>query len=408
MAAEGAAWQRSAAGMESLRDDWVLWGLLAVVAACLVVALVLLALWNPLFGVLLLACYLPVVGGVIVAGRHRAERRDMVVRMLAVAVEQGMPLSQAFLAMSEQERGRPRVRLAAIARLLEAGAPLPEALALVPGALPVDVATLVGAAWKTGQLARALGESPPAATELKQMRTAVAIRVGYLLTVALAGQVIVGFIMYFVMPKMEAIHMGFGLRLPAVTIALIGASHWLVRFGWPFALLLAIADVPVPIIVPLCIGGWVEGRSLGLDRFFPSRHLAPVLRALAWMVESGQPLPSGIAALFRYHPSGWVRGRLLQVLHEVGAGDDPWDSLRRAGLLRRSDVAVIQSAARVGNLAWAVRETADSAERRAIRRLHAWLHALTVFCLLGAGAVVLLVATSIFVPLVSLLKHITP
>lgn len=392
-------------GLDALRGDRVLWGLAGAVAACLVLALALMAVWDPAFGGVLLAAYLPMVAAVVLTGRSRAEQRDRVVRTLAIAVGQGLPLPASFVAAAETLRGRSRGRLLAVARLLEAGAPLPEALELVPGALPRDVSALLGVAWRAGRLAQALRETSDSEAVAQPIRAEAAARVGYLLVVFLGGLVVSSFIMYFIMPKFEAIFFDFGLSLPRVTTSAIHVSHWVFQFGWPIFLLLAVASVPVPVVVPLAIGGWIEVSLPGADRLFPARHTAPVLRALAWVVESGQPLSSGVAGLVRHYPSGWVRGRLQRVLSDLNDGADAWESLRERGLIRPADAAVLESARRVGNLPWALRETAEGAERRSVLRLQAWLWGLSTVALLLLGTLVLFMAVTIFAPLVTLIRR---
>jgi len=84
----------------------------------------------------------------------------------------------------------------------------------------------------------------------------------------------------------------------------------------------------------------------------------------------------GLYAIFRPGVSFCLR----KVLREVEAGADPLVRLAARGLLGRADLAVLQAAQRLGNLAWALREMADSNRRRLVQRLE-WPR----FFLCGAG-----------------------
>ena len=74
------------------------------------------------------------------------------------------------------------------------------------------------------------------------------------------------------------------------------------------------------------------------------------------------------------------------------------------GLLRPVDAAVLASAQRVGNLAWALRETAAGGERRTGYWLQFCLQLLYPLLVLCVGGLVLSVAVAFFVPLVAIIE----
>ena len=82
------------------------------------------------------------------------------------------------------------------------------------------------------------------------------------------------------------------------------------------------------------------------------------------------------------------------------------ESLYRHGLIRKSDLAVLQSAERAGNLSWALRELADSNRRRLAYRLNAALQLLFPPAVLCFGAAVLFIVVAMFLPLIDILGSI--
>ena len=114
-----------------------------------------------------------------------------------------------------------------------------------------------------------------------------------------------------------------------------------------------------------------------------------------------------LGTLAEYHPSGWVRERVGRVLQDVRKGADCWKSLRDHGLIRPADAAVLEAASRVGNLPWALRETAESGERRLGYRLQLWLQLLFPAVVLAMGGLVCVLVTAFFLPLVTLIEALT-
>ena len=143
-----------------------------------------------------------------------------------------------------------------------------------------------------------------------------------------------------------------------------------------------------------------------LDKLFRRRHANLVLRGLALAV-SGQPdrsaRSSGRAGVSTY-PSSWVRGRLALVHRDVTGGENWLYSLYGRGMIRPADAAVLASAERVGNLEWALRETAAAGERRLGYRLYYWLQVLYPILLLAMGVVVFTLAVSVLPALISIIE----
>jgi type II secretory pathway component PulF len=135
-------------------------------------------------------------------------------------------------------------------------------------------------------------------------------------------------------------------------------------------------------------------------------HTARILDALATLASHGRPLADGIATLARTYPRRLIRRRLNRVLADVEGGVDWCDSMARRGLIGRADRAVLQAAARVGNLPWAMTEMADSNRRRLAYRCHIWLHFAFTLVILAMGMGVLLFCVSYFLPLVILIRDL--
>lgn len=92
---------------------------------------------------------------------------------------------------------------------------------------------------------------------------------------------------------------------------------------------------------------------------------------------------------------------------DVESGDDVWALLHLGGFINHRDLAVIQTAERVGNLPWAIRAVANLRDRRLQHRLDVVMQFLRPALVLLLGAVVGFICIATFSPLTKLLDDLS-
>ncbi len=377
-----------------------------VIAALIFAALcaLLLAILVPLLGAIMIVLVFITTAVITMVARNRETRRESTLWALAIAVKQGMPIAQAFQGLAEDAPERYAVKLRRVGNLLNTGAPLPDALTLTPATLPRSAEPIIRAGWETGRVSEALDRASTLVMAQQPQRGAIISRFTYLSFVLIVMQLIVFFLLYFIMPKYEAIFRDFGQPLPRITQVIIGFSHFAVVQSGPIFMLTIVAEILCLLAGPLILTlRWRQGLPV-VDRFLARKHGMTILRVLAWDVDAGQPLSRGIASLSRHYPSSWVRDRLELVLQDLGTGEDCWRSLENRSLLRAVDRTLLDSAKRVGNLSWALRELADSGERRFDYYSRIWLQSFSMLAVLCLGLLALIIALTYFSPLVAMLN----
>jgi type II secretory pathway component PulF len=131
-----------------------------------------------------------------------------------------------------------------------------------------------------------------------------------------------------------------------------------------------------------------------------------MLRSLSLVVETGKPIEVGLSALASHYPTWWVRRKLIKADEAVRHGE-PWiDALWHQGLIRTRDAEVLVSASEVGNLPWAMRELAETGERRLAFRFQAFVQTLFPLVVVGIGLLVFFLAIAFFAPLVELIRRL--
>lgn len=339
--------------------------------------------------------------------RYLSLERRSLLAVLTTAAAKGVPLEQAARAFADERLGSLGARAArGLAQYLEAGVPLPEALRLAGIRLPTDALVAVGMGSQTGSLPEALDQIARGSSDLDTTLRSILEKCVYLCTVAVILLGILVFLMLKIVPVFHKMFVEFGLRLPAATELLIYLTALAVRYWFiPFPIYLALMFL---LGIGLLYYVGLLPRDLPVvNRMALRSDGALVMRVLAWGVGKKFPLETVIDLLAQVYPRSGVRTRLQAAAHRCQSGTHWCDSLRKVNLLRPVDEAVLKSAERAGNLAWALEEMADSTLRRLILRLRFALGVGFPALLLLFGSVVGFFVIGLFLPLVALIQGLT-
>jgi type II secretory pathway component PulF len=344
--------------------------------------------------------------------RANSTRQTTLLWTLAVAVEKQFPLVPFLEALADEGGGRWRMKVRGLAELIAAGVSIPDALEAVPRLLPGDTVALIRVGAQTGNLSGALREAAGLArrrSENNGMRFQGTLL--YLCGLLFILAVISSFIMIWIIPKFKAIFQGFETRLPPLTEAVIqacdlGAAYWYLAVAFPLAIA-AMWLVPSAVAEAM---GWAPawGRPGRLSYYYFPRFKTPhILRCLSIAVDAGRPLSDALAALAARHADKLLRLRATVLADEIGRGNDCWQSLYRARMLRPGEAAMLEAAERVGNLAWALRGMADGIERRAEYRYQVAMEFVHPALILVIGSVIGIFCVSMFLPVIVLVRQLS-
>jgi type II secretory pathway component PulF len=283
----------------------------------------------------------------------------------------------------------------------------------------------------------------------------------YLSAIIFVMMVTISFIMLKIVPVFQKMFEEFGLKLPALTILMVGVAKQATFVSVVVATTISALTIPValylifflmhvagrlwpidpnqslfPYVVrqtvramlalsvfllllvfwppifflgsfALILAGWFPRDLPLIWRIFKRYDGALMMRGLALTVRRGMPLPPAMYLVADCYPMTIAGGRLRWAADRAAAGMDWRDSLRQTGLIGQAEAAVLGTAERVGNLDWALEEMADSAIRRQIYRAQALLQVLFPAVMLVLGLVVGLFVIGLFIPIVSLIQGLT-
>jgi type II secretory pathway component PulF len=377
---------------------WTLVGWIAIILGLLVVS-------NALTGWLTLVV-MPVMltGMILLILRRRALEQDALLWVLALAAERNRPLGPAVTALAYQTGGVYRLRALRLAECLDHGMPLPDSLDFVRRSAPAVAKVMIRVGHESGSLAEALRDAAESRSARPPGWQNFGAKVGYLFLIFAVLQAITAFVLYFIAPKFEAIFKDFGIELPLITRYFSMASYWLTTtYMVP---ILSAAELFAMLYTVFALLGYGQLSVPIIDRLFLRRHTVLILRCLAMIVEGEKPIGLGLQILARWYPTRWVRERLAGAFVATNQGIDWIDALRRYRLIGSADVALLESARRVGNLPWALRELAEGSARRLGYRMQVVSHVFITLVFLAVAAMVGVFAVSYFYPLVTLIERL--
>src|ERR1700753_3200822 len=152
-------------------------------------------------------------------------------RQLSTLQDAGLPILRSLKILEGQcKPGVLKNALADVVEDIESGQTLSEAFSKHPKAFDRLYCNMIKAGEAGGRLAailHRLADFKEKAQSLKRRVKSAMVYPAVVITVAVA---IVGFILYFIIPKFEAIFKDFGVALPGMTIFLIKASHFIVDY----------------------------------------------------------------------------------------------------------------------------------------------------------------------------------
>lgn len=349
-------------------------------------------------------------------GRRSPVRQCMLLWILQLCVDKQLPLDRSLQAFAGDLDAPAAEQINAVARLIANGVSLPDALQQVPGTVSESSLLAIQVGSASGTLAETLREEARRLQRVAQHRGSS--YVGIIAQFVALGLVAVGVLLFmgvYLVPKYKKIFADFGQPLPEITQSVWGTMHWLGST--------ALISMPAMLLlwwVAIAVALALDSRLTRGMRLFPALssfpligklHLrleaAKTLRWLAIAVRRGRPLAALLETIHWHQRDPKMIGPLARAAEVMKQGGDCWDGLLAARLLNSREVALLQSAQRVGNLSWTLDEMSLRMERQVDDRCRIVFESLRPAVIGLAAIFVGVYVVSFFLPLVSLIHGMT-
>jgi type II secretory pathway component PulF len=209
----------------------------------------------------------------------------------------GLPLDQGLAALArEMGRGRLQRVTEQLAKDLQAGHPLPEALARQGGRVPPFYASLVAAGIRTGRVSEVLATLTVYTRAVADLRSTILGALFYPAVVLAVALALFCLICFLLLPQYEQFFNDFKLQLPTVTqMVLAFGRHPMLYVGMPL-----LGTLSLLLVVRWTLRATESGRRLWVRLVYAIPLVGTLLRAarlaaftelLAILVDHALPLP---------------------------------------------------------------------------------------------------------------------
>jgi len=337
--------------------------------------------------------------------RTTAGQRQSLLRLIAVATEENLPLAPLIEKWMEDERGLQRRRLGRLAKLLQLGRPLADAVEEVLGVLGDEDLLAIRFDAQSGTRTTAIREmvadGPAMSTSsVPQLRGSII----YFCVLVLISLFVIFFTQLRIVPVLARIFSEFGVEMPPALAW--SASSWGTFSGTWWLGTLAVIAVLWWLLATR--SGRPVRQALFGRLFRPWHELrsADVLQKVGIAVGAGRPISGALSTLARYHFDSTIRQELLFVRNEVEQGADVWQSLAGVGMLTGPEVQLLGSAERIGNRAWVLKQLVAAKKLRTTRRIQRATEFVLPVLVLVVAVLVVFQALTVFEPLTHIITKL--
>ncbi|HLS87420.1 MAG TPA: type II secretion system F family protein [Burkholderiales bacterium] len=182
---------------------------------------------------------------------------------LASLLEAGLNLVEALQTLGEKEaHGERHVVLAGLLAAIRRGEPFSQAIAAFPQHFPPLYAATVRAAERTGNVREALGRYIAYQEELERVKKKIVSAAIYPAILAAVGALVLGFLMFYVVPRFASVYEDMSGTLPFFSQLLLGFGRFVGRHAGLFG---------ASLVALVALGAW--GFSRPAFRAWVNRRL---------------------------------------------------------------------------------------------------------------------------------------
>lgn len=333
-------------------------------------------------------------------------------RQLSTLQDAGLPILRSLRILEGQEKpGALKNSLMGVIEDVESGNTLSEAMAKQPKAFDNLYVNMVKAGEAGGALEiilQRLAEFKERAQSLKRKVQGAMIYPVAVITVATG---IVGFIMYWIIPKFKEIFLDFGVELPAITEVLITTSDWVVNYWYLIPVIPITFVILIKLIKKNRTGAYIIDRiSLKipiLGKIISKSVCARTCRTLATLIGSGVPILEALS-IARDTAGNEVFRKAFDHIHgAIREGESMAVPLRETRIVDDLVVNMVDVGEETGALDNMLYKVADVYDEEVSVLVEGLINLLEPLMVVVLGLIVGFIVIALFMPLVKLLNELS-
>lgn len=345
-------------------------------------------------------------------GGVSAKKLTMFTRQLSTLQDAGLPILRSLRILEGQERpGALKNSLMGVIEDVESGNTLSEAMAKQPKAFDNLYVNMVKAGEAGGALEVILQRLAEFKERTQTLKRKVQGAMVYPVAVITVASGIVGFIMYWIIPKFKEIFLDFGVELPAITEWLIAMSDWVVNYWYliptiPFAMF-----VMVKLIKKNKTGAYIIDRIMlkvpVLGKIIQKSTIARTCRTLGTLIASGVPILEALSIARDTAGNEVFRRAFDHIYSSIREGESMAVPLRETRITDDLVVNMVDVGEETGALDNMLYKVADVYDEEVAVLVESLINLLEPLMVVVLGLIVGFIVIALFMPLVKLLNELS-
>jgi type IV pilus assembly protein PilC len=334
-------------------------------------------------------------------------------RQFSVMIDAGLPLVQCLEILGSQQENKTFAKILQQTRMdVEGGASLADAMRKHPKAFDDLYTNMIAAGEAGGILDTILKRLAVYIEKAVKLQAQVKGAMVYPVAVICIAAIVIGVILWKVIPTFASMFEGLGAELPLPTRIVIWMSNWFVRL-LPFLIILLIVGVIAFRRYYATYGGRrVVDRTILkmpiLGELMQKIAVARFCRTLSTLVASGVPILDGLEITARTSGNAIIEDAIMNVRKGVESGLTIAQPLKESGEFPPMVVQMIGVGEQTGALDAMLSKIADFYEEevdQAVANLLTLMEPVMIFFLGGTvGGIIV----AMYMPLFSLISQLTP
>ncbi len=345
-------------------------------------------------------------------GRISTKQLCTFTRQLSTLQDAGLPVLRSLKILEGQcKPGVLKNSLGDVVEDIESGQTLSEAFAKHPKAFDRLYCNMIKAGEAGGALEAILQRLADFKEKSQSLKRKIKGAMVYPIVVIFVACVIVGFILYFIIPKFEAIFNDFGVPLPKMTILLIEASHFLIKYFYLVFMTPLFIWIFIKLLYRNKTGAYVCDRILlmipVMGAIAEKSTVARTMRTLGTLVQSGVPILESLNIVKETAGNAVFERAFTRIYDSIREGETIAQPLREARIVDDIVVNMIDVGEETGDLDTMLNKIADNYDEEVEVAVESLVSLLEPIMIVVLGGIVGFIVIALFLPLVTLISKLS-
>ena len=345
-------------------------------------------------------------------GRISTKQLCTFTRQLSTLQDAGLPILRSLKILEGQCRpGVLKNALGEVVEDIESGQTLSEAFAKHPKAFDRLYCNMIKAGEAGGALEAILQRLADFKEKAQSLKRKIKGAMVYPIVVIFVACVIVGFILYFIIPKFEAIFNDFGVPLPQMTIMLITASHFLIKYFYIVFLTPLFIWIFIKLLYRNKTGAYLCDRILlmtpVMGTIAEKSTVARTMRTLGTLVQSGVPILEALSIVRETAGNAVFERAFTRIYESIREGESIAQPLRESRIVDDIVVNMIDVGEETGDLDTMLKKIADNYDEEVEVAVDSLVSLLEPIMIVVLGGIVGFIVIALFLPLITLITKLS-